>query len=925
MSNLSMENQQKNSYLFGGNAGYIETLYEQYLNNPQTVSPSWRKYFEDLLSGGQDISHARIRDYFLQLAKADKPSTASGISAEAIKATVVAELIQAYRKDGHYAAQTDPLKLATPINRSDLALSFYDLTPSDLEHQFSIPDFYAGQKMSLKAILQTLKTVYSSSIGIEYLYIADAQERLWIQNQFEQTQPQTFSTAEKKRILQKLTAAEGLEKYLGSKYVGQKRFSLEGGEVLIPMLDQLIQQSGDRYPVKEIAIGMAHRGRLNVLLNIVGKPSRALFDAFEGKLNPRSNDVKYHLGAAINIPTAKGSIHVTLAYNPSHLEIVNPVVEGSVRARQECRKDEKGSEVVPVLIHGDASFAGQGVVMETLALSQTHGYYTGGTIHIVLNNQVGFTTNPVDSRSSFYCTDIAKMIDAPVFHVNGDDPEAVLLVTQVALDYRMAFNKDVVIDLICFRRHGHNEADEPAATQPLMYQVIKAHPGIRKLYAEQLIQQKIMDAAEADALVDAYRDALDTGKELVSRYTEKSHAVSAWQPYLDQSWRQPTANLSMDALKKLCQSLEKFPKELVLQPQVARVMDERRNMLRGEHPLNWGCAEALAFARLLSEGYPVRLSGQDSQRGTFAHRHAVLHNYQTGETYTPLAHISKDQAPLTVIDSILSEEAVLGYEYGFASTDPQTLVVWEAQYGDFANGAQVVVDQFISSGEQKWGRLCGLVMFLPHGYEGSGPEHSSARLERYLQLCAEDNMQVCIPTTPAQIFHLICRQMIRPYRKPLIVMTPKSILRHKLVISSLTDLTQGEFQLVIPDQDNPPSKKIKRIVLCSGKIYYDLLERQRTKERQDVAIIRIEQLYPFPTDELATLLASYTHTTEVVWCQEEPKNQGAWYTTQHRIQACLAKNQTLSYAGRLASASPAVAYMSMHLEQQNTLLDEAFF
>lgn len=928
MPNQSMRAEQESSYLGAGNAGYIEDLYEQYLQNPASVLPEWKHYFEKLTNGNTEISHAAIRAYFEHLAKENSagyfPST---LSKEAVKATEVMELIEAYRLYGHYEAMTDPLNLAQPKRQPELELSYYGLNAKDLECSFSIPDFYCGQTMSLREIDKVLKAIYTGPIGIEYMYLSETIERNWIQSQFESAYSSSrFSNEEKQRVLEKLTAAEGLEKYLGSKYVGQKRFSLEGGDVLIPLLDNFIQCAGDQHGVKEVVIGMAHRGRLNVLLNTLGQSPRKLFDAFEGKIsNGRSGDVKYHLGASADIITKTGTVHVALAFNPSHLEIINPVVEGSVRARQERRKDVEGSQVVPLLIHGDAAFCGQGVVMETLNLSQTRGYFTGGTVHIVLNNQVAFTTDPVDYRSSFYCTDVAKMIEAPVFHVNGDDPESVLFAVQVALDFRMLFKKDIVVDLICFRRHGHNEADEPAATQPLMYQVIKQHPGLRKLYADQLIQADIIDSAKVDNLVTQYRDALDKGEKLIDTSdTPSDKFLVDWKPYLDREWQEPVdTGISLDSLKKLGRALAALPENFVLQPQVAKTMEERAKMLNGEVPLNWGAAEVLAYARLLVEGYPIRISGQDVERGTFAHRHAVLHQYQTGETYTPLQHLAKNQAHFAIINSTLSEEAVVGYEYGFATADPKTLVIWEAQYGDFANGAQVVIDQFISSGEQKWGRLCGLVMFLPHGYEGGGPEHTSARLERYLQLCAEHNMQVCIPTTPAQIFHLLSRQMLRPYRKPLIVMTPKSLLRHKLVISSLNDLATGRFEVIIPEIEEIDPRAVRRVILCSGKIYYELIEKRKAKAKKNIAIIRIEQLYPFPEDQLRALLASYSQATEVVWCQEEPKNQGAWYSMQHHLLASLGPKQVLTYVGREPSASPAVGYMFMHVKQQEALLEAA--
>jgi 2-oxoglutarate dehydrogenase E1 component len=933
MPNRSMQMQQESSYLSGGNADYIEALYEQYLENPQSVTPEWQHHFEQIAQKNgsiSDVSHAQIRAQFLQLAKEGAVCpVAPADSVAAVKAAKVAEFIEAYRAYGHYLAQLDPLKLEKLPKRPELELRYYGLNDADLNEVFRIPNFGSGQPVSLANIYNRLKEIYNGSIGVEYMYLSNFAERDWVQNQFEiiHTQLQ-FSNEQKQRILKKLTAAEGLERFLGTKYVGQKRFSLEGADTLIPMLDSLIQRAGDHYSVKEVVIGMSHRGRLNVLINVLGKPPRQLFDAFEGKVSSgRSDDVKYHLGASNNIRTGSSFVHVVLAFNPSHLEIVNPVVEGSVRARQERRGDAEGLQVMPVLIHGDAAFSGQGVVMETLNLSQISGYYTGGTVHIVINNQVGFTTDPSQLRSSFYCTDAAKMIEAPVFHVNGDDPEAVMIAIQTALDFRMTFKKDVVIDLVCFRRHGHNEADEPAATQPLMYQKIKQHLGIRKLYADQLIKKGVTNSEAADQLVAQYRDSLERGENILEDSSDKGEGIeflADWKPYLDQPWRQEiSTGISLESLKTLGKALQ-IPKTFTLQPQVAKVMEERYKMFAGEIPVNWGCAETLAYARLLVEGYPIRIAGQDAQRGTFAHRHAVLHNYTTGETYTPLAQLAKAPAKFSVIDSLLSEEAVLGYEYGFSMANPNALVIWEAQYGDFANGAQVVIDQFISSGEQKWGRLCGLVMFLPHGYEGSGPEHSSARLERYLQLCAQHNIQVCIPTTPAQIFHLISRQMLRPYRKPLIVMTPKSLLRHKLVVSSLNDLVSGEFQLIIPETETIERKTARRVILCSGKIYYDLLEKRHATQQKDVALVRIEQLYPFPEEELSELLENYKNTKDIVWCQEESKNQGAWYAMEHRMVACLAKGQKLAYVGRSDSASPAVGYMFMHVKEQNALLEKAF-
>lgn len=927
----NLQKLQASSYLGGGNASYIEGLYEEYLNNPNSVDEFWRNYFASLTQqAGQDISYEAVRNYFQQLASqpAMQGQEVSGDIVHERKQIEVTKLINAYRFYGHYQAKLDPLGLDQGKAISVLKLAHYGLT-GDLATQFIINSYFSVGTTSLQEICKILDRTYCGTIGFEYKHIPDQDQVEWLQQRIEPIQAQpTFSAKEKRRILQQLIEAEGLERYLGAKYVGQTRFSLEGSESMMPLLNEIIQR-GSREKIKELIIGMGHRGRLNVLVNALGKSPTDLFQEFEGKHKEEgSGDVKYHMGFSADLQTDHGSIHVALAFNPSHLEIIDPVVEGSVRCRQELGHDETQLEVVPLLIHGDAAFAGQGVVMETLALSQTRGYKTGGTIHIVVNNQIGFTTsNRLDTRSSWYCTDVAKMIEAPIFHVNGDDAEAVVFVAQLALDFRMKFKKDVVIDLVCYRRHGHNEGDEPSATQPEMYQKIKQASSIRKLYADKLIAEQVITEAEIDKIAAEYREKLDQGKAVVTVSNGKNHDQYAvdWTPYKGHDWAVAAqTGYPLDKLRALAQKLETLPKNFVLQAQVARMYDERRKMTAGEAPLNWGYAETLAYATLLSEGYPIRISGEDCQRGTFAHRHAVLHDYETGQIYTPLQHIAKDQPAFTVIDSILSEAAVLGFEYGYACADPKTLVIWEAQYGDFANGAQVVIDQFISSGEQKWGRLCGLTLFLPHGYEGAGPEHSSARLERFLQLCAQHNMQVCVPTTPAQIFHLIRRQMLRPYRKPLIVMTPKSLLRHKLATSTLEQLAQGQFQNVIAEQDaDVKAAQVRRVVLCSGKVYYDLLEQRRAKKQNDIALIRVEQLYPFPEVELIEQLQGYKKAKEVVWCQEEPKNQGAWYSICHHLLACLNKGQTLTYVGRTASASPAAGAKSLHTEQQKALVDEA--
>jgi 2-oxoglutarate dehydrogenase E1 component len=779
--------------------------------------------------------------------------------------------------------------------------------------------------MKLRDILSMLQYIYAGNVGAEFAHMSDSDERLWLQDQFQDGRLKgSFTTEERRNILWQLSAAEGLERYLHTKYVGQKRFSLEGADALIPLLDDLIQMSGAA-GIEEVVIGMAHRGRLNVLVNLLGKSPAALFSEFEGVYDPSrlkgSGDVKYHKGFSADLRTPNGNIHTVLAFNPSHLEVVNPVVEGSVRARQERRGDVRAERVLPLLVHGDAAFSGQGVVMETLQLSQARGFFTGGTVHVIINNQVGFTTSePSDARSTIYCSDVAKMLEVPIFHVNADDPEAVVFVTRLALKYRLRFRKDVVIDLVCYRRHGHNEADEPAATQPTMYRIIRQHPTARRLYADQLIAAGVLTEAEAEAMFEQYRNGLDEGRPqaraslgmIGNKYTVDWSAYS----HVDFTERVMTG-VELPRLRALGERITSLPADFTLQPRVAQVIANRRKMLAGELPLDWGCAETLAYAALVEDGFGVRLTGQDSGRGTFFHRHAVLHDQNTDATYIPLQHIAEPQPQVQVIDSVLSEEAVLGFEYGYSTTDPNSLVVWEAQYGDFANGAQVIIDQFISSGEAKWERFCGLALFLPHGYEGAGPEHSSARLERFLQLCAENNMQVCVPSNPAQMFHLLRRQMRQPFRKPLIVMTPKSLLRHELSVSALEDLSRGSFARVIGEFDDIPAAQVRRVVFCSGKVYFDLLKARRSEERRDVALVRIEQLYPFPGEEYQSALGRYPNAREIVWCQEEPQNQGAWYQIRHRLQEFVSGRRDVLYAGRAPAAAPATGIGKIHeLEQQ---------
>ncbi len=935
----SLSAQWRSSPLAIGNAAYLEPLYEQFLEDPAAIPPAWRRYFEGLprVDGvTQDISHSAIREEFRRYAHqrqaASVPRTEPPAAIESAEKQVkVLQLINAYRYRGHQAARLDPLGLKEAPDIPELDLRSHGLTDSDLDTVFETGSLVGPKHASLREILALLHATYGGSIGVEYMHITDTQEKRWIQSSLESVHGvPAYPPEVRSNLLKRLTAAEGLEHYLHTKYVGQKRFSLEGGESLIPMLDELIQRAGSA-GVKEIIIGMAHRGRLNVLTNILGKSPADLFREFEGKVqhNGGTGDVKYHQGFSSDVATTGGAVHVALAFNPSHLEIVGPVVQGSVRARQERRRDKRGDRVLPVAIHGDAAFAGQGVVMETLNMSQSRGYSTKGTVHIVLNNQIGFTTSQQhDARSTLYCTDVAKMVSAPIFHVNGDDPEAVLLVTQIALDYRMTFHKDVVIDLYCYRRHGHSEADEPTVTQPLMYQRIRELPTARALYAKRLQQANIVVPEEAARMVQEYQAQLDSGTCVAPHVLPKEQASydfsADWSPYVAGRCEPATdTRVSLETVRDLTQRLLHFPDGLELHPQVAKIYDARRKMAAGALPLDWGFTENLAYATLLKDGYGVRLSGQDSGRGTFFHRHAVVYNQKDGTAYVPLRNLFDKQPRFIVINSLLSEEAVLAFEYGYATADPRTLTIWEAQFGDFANNAQVVIDQFICSGEQKWSRLCGLVMFLPHGYEGQGPEHSSARIERYLQLCAQQNMFVCVPTTPAQLFHLLRRQMLWPCRKPLVVMTPKSLLRHRSSVSSLEDLTQGRFLPLLTETEALEPEAVKEIILCTGKVYFDLTERRQALGRRDVAILRIEQLYPFPEDELKLTLQGYPHARRFVWCQEEAQNKGAWPQVQRDIQRILAEGMSLEYAGRPMSAAPAVGSYPLHISQLHAFLDQA--
>ncbi|WP_395947010.1 2-oxoglutarate dehydrogenase E1 component [Caedibacter taeniospiralis] len=938
----SMASWWQSSPLSGSSSAYLDALYEAYLRDPTAVDSSWRQYFDAIRDNKHEVSHAEVREDFIALGKNPFRFALPASQGAVIdsgnypdggdKVSAVMDLVYMYRSIGHKIANLDPLGIKQAQETPELELDFHGLNTSNLNESFNVGIFSDYKAMPLKDILLQLRHIYAGSIGYEFMHLSNMAEKLWFRQRIEKTIP-GLSNERKAWLLDRLTAAEGLEKYLGMKYVGQKRFSLEGSESMIPALNEIINKAGE-VAVEEIGLGMAHRGRLNVLVNIMGKSPEDLFKEFEGVQSKRflSGDVKYHLGFASWHKTPKEEVRLALAFNPSHLETVDPVVEGAVRAKQDCFTENPHSKVVPVLIHGDSAFCGQGVVMETFALSQTRYYGTGGTIHIVINNQIGYTTDKKeDNRSSLYCTDIAKVVEAPVLHVNGDDPEAVIRVAGLAMDYRMMFNKDVVIDLVCYRRQGHNEADEPSGTQPLMYSVIKQLPTTRAIYAEKLEKEGVVTKAQADEMARAYRDRLQAGKVvadiIVGKHERKSRCIADWRPYVNQKWDQGVdTRFAKDKLIELAQKLNDLPQALALQPQVRKAMDDRIKMASGKIPVNWGFAENLAYAMLLSEGFNIRLSGEDSGRGTFSHRHAVLHNYDHSNAnlldYTPLRHINQN-AQCHIIDSILSEYAVLGFEYGYSCSSPKTLVLWEAQFGDFVNTAQVVIDQFIAAGEEKWGILSGLVMLLPHGQEGQGAEHSSARLERFLQLCAHDNMQVCIPTTPAQIFHMLRRQMLRTYRKPLIVMSPKSLLRHPLVHSSIDELADGQFQNVIAEVENIKPSEVSRVILCSGKVYYDLLTERTDKAVKDVAIIRLEQLYPFPQVDLGKVLAKYEHITDIVWVQEEPENQGAWWMIQHQLRKVLHKDQSLSYVGRKAAAAPAVGYPSLFHAQQAELVNDA--
>ena len=929
---LSMGEFWESSHISGGHSAYLENMYELYLENPDQLSSEWVVFFDNLEPkgiNGNRVSHKQIVDEFKNLSRS---ANLSGNIPDARQSKVI-RLIQSYRNRGHQKANLDPLGIMDRAEIEDLDLEFHGLSKEDLSDEFYTDTLLIGkEKATLKEIIESLKVIYCGNIGIEYNHIMDSHERKWFQKKFESKLGKySFSTDDKLHIYERLNSAEGLAKYLAAKYPGMKRFGIDGAESLIPLVDAVIQNCGE-LGANQICFGMAHRGRLNLLVNVLGKLPSELFSAFDEDYEitgANTGDVKYHLGFSSNLETKGGEVHVSLNNNPSHLEIVDPVVLGSVRARQDRLNDNERQKVVPVLLHGDASFSGQGVVMESLQMSQTRGFNVGGTIHIIVNNQIGFTTsNKKDSRSTDYSTDVAKIIQAPVIHVNGDDPEMVVKAAIIACKYRKEFNKDIVIDLFCYRRRGHNEADDPSATQPLMYSKIKQHPSVLTQYEDSLIREGLISSDQTAAVRSDYRKSLESGLSVAKNLAKKPNEELwfNWDEYIDNKWWDETdTSITKKSITKLGKQISKTPENFNLGPQAAKIFKDRDQMTESKIDINWGYGEMLAYASLLEQGYPIRLTGQDVRRGTFSHRHACVFDKETGKGLIPLSKIAEEHnTKFDIYDSLLSEEAVLAFEYGYSATWPTGLVIWEAQFGDFANGAQVVIDQFIVSAQHKWERLSGLVMLLPHGYEGQGPEHSSARIERFLQLCASENIQVCVPSSPAQIFHLLRRQAIRKLRTPLVVISPKSLLRNPDASSKITELTSGSFQCVI--DDDCQKDNVKKIILCSGKVFYDIKKQHNLSDKADIAIIRIEQLYPFPYDDLEAILNTYPNVVEIVWCQEEPANQGAWFSHRHRIQRVLdrlKKNLEITLVSRPAAAAPAVGMMKLHLKQQEELIELA--
>ncbi len=942
-------------FLYGPNSGFIEELYARFLANPGSVDPSWQAFFAGLGReeaprgpswGLKNGYHALAEDGLAGAGgladKSAKRAQAAGVEdirAAALDSIRAYMLIRTYRIRGHLKADLDPLGF-DKMDHPELDPAAYGFTAADMDRPIYIGNIMPGlETATIREMLALLTRAYCSTIGVEYMHIYHTEQRRWIQERMEGRDKEVHFTPEGKRaILRKLIEAEAFERFCGVKFTATKRFGLDGGEALIPSLEAIVK-TGGQLGIREIILGMPHRGRLNVLANFMSKPFRAIFSEFQGgAAHPEdiegSGDVKYHLGTSSDREFDGNKVHLSLTANPSHLEAVDPVCLGKARAKQQQIGDTERSQVITVLMHGDAAFAGQGLVAECFALSDLRGYGTGGTLHFIVNNQIGFTTAPKYSRSSPYPSDSAKMVQSPIFHANGDDPEAVVHVTKLATEFRQMFKKDVVVDMFCYRRHGHNEADEPSFTQPLMYRQIAKQRPTREIYAEKLVAEGVMTAGDVEAMQAEVNAVLNTEFDAAKSYkpNKADWLEGRWSGFEVASGgkRAGDTAVSLDKLREVGRKLVDVPKDFNLHRTLRRLMDQKGKAIETGEGIDWSTGEALAFGTLLAEGTPVRLSGQDSGRGTFSQRHAVLVDQQTEARYLPLEHVSDKQASIEVIDSLLSEAAVLGFEYGYTMAEPNALVLWEAQFGDFANGAQVIIDQFIASAESKWQRMSGLVLLLPHGYEGAGPEHSSARLERFLQLCAEDNMQVCNLTTPANYFHALRRQIHRKFRKPLVIMTPKSLLRHKLAVSKLSEMGPGStFHRVLWD-DAPPKdpKKVKRVILCSGKVYYDLFEERAQRGLTDAVILRIEQLYPFPTDALVQELKPYAHVDRVIWCQEEPKNMGAWFSVEPEIERTLdeagfKKAKRPVYAGRAAAASPATGLHAKHVKQQKQLVDEA--
>ena len=958
--NLEFE---KTSFLTKSNSAFLEQMYLKYINQDLDLPSSWKNYFDDL---GDELdlvvneikgpSWAPIKKQINIVEKKPKKEVHSNGSVknvisennlqnniDSIKAV---ELIRAYRLRGHLLAKLDPLGLKKTEYLEELHPEYYGFKKSDYKREIFLNGVTNKKYSNISEILTFLNKTYCGPIGYEYMHISNPEERIWLRRRIEEDENEIkFTKNGKEAILNKLIQAEGFEKFLATKYVGTKRFGLDGAESLIPALEQIIKIGGQSQ-IKEVKIGMSHRGRLNVLANVLQKSYKRIFNEFAGEFNSSSNegagDVKYHLGASSNREFDGNPVHVSLTDNPSHLEAVNPVVLGQTRAKQFFHKDKERNKVIPILIHGDAAFAGQGIVAECFAMSGLPGHNTGGTIHIIVNNQIGFTTSPRFARSSPYPSDVAKMVDAPILHVNGDDPEAVIYATRIATEFRLKFNRDVVVDLICYRRFGHNEGDEPSFTQPLMYEKIRSHPTTLKLYGQKLTQEQIFTEEGVNQKIKTFKDLLDDQFKTAKDYKPKIEWFEGtWSRYKPEKGKDKRGVTGVDKeiIKSISDRINVIPSEINPHKTVAKVFDLRKKSIDTEKNIDWATAESLAFATLLKEGYPVRLVGQDSGRGTFSQRHSVLRNQSDNSRYIPLNHISEGQKKYEIVDSFLSELAVLGFEYGYSLVEPNTLTLWEAQFGDFANGAQIIIDQFISSGERKWSRASGIVMLLPHGYEGQGPEHSSARLERFLQLCSNDNMQVMNCTTPANYFHALRRQMKRDFRKPLIMMTPKSLLRNKYCVSDLEDFSKNNsFHRVLWDHAIDPktegfiklknSSKIRKVILCSGKVYFDLLEAREKLKIDDVILYRIEQLYPFPAKTLVKELKPYAKSATFHWCQEEPKNMGAWFSVRDYIEWTLdnikANNNQISYIGRSPDASPATGYAKRHISQQQEIIKKVF-